>query len=76
LETARGFDYARSVAIQEFNINRDALYAKFANEFSEGRIILNAWVDDEETRGGWATLVIAGENKAAVDTLSSKLEDG
>jgi hypothetical protein len=76
LEKARGFDYARIVAIKEFNINRDALYAKFANEFSEGRIILNAWVDDEETRGGWATLVIAGENKAAVNTLSSKLEDG
>ena len=56
----RGLDYAVFVATKNFGIGKEALYAKFVKEFAEGRPILNARVD--EGQGGWATLVIVGED--------------
>lgn len=72
----RGLDFAVFVASRRFSVSKDELCVKFAREFAEGRLILNAWVDDDEEAGGWATLVIAGEDEVTAKALCGKLEDG
>ncbi|KAI9049681.1 hypothetical protein LZ554_005838 [Drepanopeziza brunnea f. sp. 'monogermtubi'] len=74
LSEDRGLDEARLISTMSTRVSKVRFWEALGKELAAGRVIVTAWFEDLETGKNFASLVIAGKDKAAVNELAEIVE--